>query len=276
MNTHLMENYPGLMEALDGEMTPKFLATCSSDGIPNIVPCTSLTSAGDVENRLIFGNFLMRESVDNLNQNPKVGVMVITPDLEGWILQGDFVEWQQTGPYADYLNNSDLLRYNAYTGIRNAGVIQIRRVIRHFQISKQRVLADYLLARACSPSKKKGSSSEAVVLPPVVRKNFSLLMAVRILSFLGNDGYPLVIPALSLQPSGESTFVCAPGMFGDILELLDSGSPVAASLLTFDAVSFQVKGRWLESRKFLGSPVGFMSVTSVYAGGPPIPGRQVA
>jgi hypothetical protein len=56
------------------------------------------------------------------------------------------------------------------------------------------VLADYLLARACSSSKEKGSSSEAVALPPVVGKNFSLLMAVRILTFLDSDGYPLVIP----------------------------------------------------------------------------------
>ena len=137
--------------------------------------------------------------------------------LEGWILQGDFGEWQQTGPYADYLNNSDLLRYNAYPGIRNSGVIQVRKVIRHFRISKQRVLADYLLASACSPSKEKGGSSEAVALPPVVGKNFSLLMAVRILTFLDSDGYPLVIPTLSLQPSGKSMLVCAPGSFGDMV-----------------------------------------------------------
>ncbi|MCJ7626413.1 MAG: pyridoxamine 5'-phosphate oxidase family protein [Anaerolineaceae bacterium] len=276
MNTHLIENYPGLMEALAGEMIPKFLATRSGDGIPNIVPCTSLTSAGDVDDRLIFGNFLLRKSVDNLNQNPYVGIMVITPALEGWILQGNFMEWQQTGTYVDYLNNSDLLRYNAYTGIRNAGVIQIQKVIRHFRISKQRVLIDYLLARAATCSKAKGSSGEAVVMPPVVRRNFSLMMAVRMLAFLDGDGYPLVTPTLSLQPTGENTLVCAQGMFADILELLDSGSPVAASLLTFDAVSFQTKGCWLGSRNLMGAPVGTMSVTSVYAGGPPIPGRRVA
>lgn len=120
--------------------------------------------------------------------------------------------------YADYLNNSDLLRYNSYTGILNAGVIQVRKVIRHFRISKQRVLADYLLARTCSYSKEKGSSREAVALPLVVRKNYSLLMAVRILAFLDSDGYPLVIPTLSLQPSGKSMLVCAPGMFGDMLD----------------------------------------------------------
>ncbi|MBU0511501.1 MAG: pyridoxamine 5'-phosphate oxidase family protein [Chloroflexi bacterium] len=276
MSTNFIETHPGLMEALAGEMTPKFLATRSGEGIPNIVPCTSLTSAGDVDDRLIFGNFLLRKSVDNLNQNPHVGIMVITPDLEGWILQGDFVEWQQTGTYADYLNNSDLLRYNAYTGIRNAGVVQVRKVIRHFHISKQRVLADYLLARAATYSKAEGSSGDATVMPPVVRKNFGLMMAVRILTFLDGEGYPLVTPTLSLQPAGERRLVCAQGLFADMLSSLAAGSPVAASLLTFDVVSFQAKGLWLGSRHFLGAPVGAMSVTSVYAGGPPIPGRRVA
>ncbi len=285
MCTNFIETQPGLMEALSDEMTPKFLATRSSDGIPNIVPCTSLTLAGDVvrprspqvADRLIFGNFLLRKSVRNLNQDSRVGILVITTALEGWVLQGDFLEWQQTGAYVDHLNNSDLLRYNAYTGVRNAGVIQVRAVARHFRLSKLRVLADYLLARAAAISPKaKGSSAEATVMPPVVRENFSLMTAVRVLAFLDGEGYPLATPALSLQPAGESALVCAEGLFADMLKPLVAGDPVAASLLTFDVVSFQAQGRWLGSRRLLGAPVGAMSVTSVYAGGPPIPGRQVA
>lgn len=277
MSANFIETQPGLMEALSDEMTPKFLATRSSDGIPNIVPCTSMTLAADVDDRLIFGNFLLRKSVDNLNQDPRVGVLVITTDLEGWVLQGDFLEWQQTGAYVDHLNNTDLLRYNAYTGVRNAGVIQVRKVMRHFRISKLRVLADYLLARTAAFSPKAvGSLGEMTVMPPVVRKNFSLMMAVRILAFLDGEGYPLVAPMLSLQPVGESALVCAQGLFADIMAPLAAGASVAASLLTFDVVSFQAKGRWLGSRRLMGAPVGTMSVTSVYAGGPPIPGRQVA
>ena len=276
MNTHLINNYPGLKKALAGEMTPKFLATRSSDGIPNIVPCTSLTLAGDVEDRLIFGNFLLRKSVDNLNQDTRVSIMVITADLEGWILQGDFAEWQQTGAYADHLNNSDLLRYNAYTGIRNAGVIQIKRVFRHFRISKIRVMIDYLLARVAAFSKTEGYSNQGMELPPVVKKNFGLIMAVRILTFLDDEGYPLAVPTLSLQPAGENRLLCTQGLFANTIEKLAVDSPVAASLLTFDVVSFQAKGHWLGSSCLMGASTGSMLVTSVYAGGPPIPGRQVA
>jgi hypothetical protein len=152
----------------------------------------------------------------------------------------------------------------------------VREVVRHFRISKLRVLADYLLARAAAYSQVGERTDGTVVMPTVVRENFSPMTAVRMLAFLGDEGYPLVTPVLSLQPRGTSTLVCALGLFAELLEPLAAGAPVAATLLTLDVVSFQAQGRWLGGRRLLGAPVGAMSVTSVYAGGPPIPGRQVA
>lgn len=269
----LLATQPGLLQALSHEMTPKFLATRSASGVPNIVPCTSIMPAGDIEDRLIFGNFLLHKSVDNLDANPRVGILVLTTDLEGWVLQGEFQSWQRAGDYVDRLNSTDLLRYNAYTGIRNAGIIQVGAVLRHFQISKLQVLADYLLARA---SRAPAAPDGATAMPLPVQERFSPMTAVRALAFLDGQGYPLVAPVLSLQPAGESALVCAPGPFAGLLEPLALGTPVAASLLTLDVVSFQAKGLWLGEHRLLGVRLGAMSVTAVYAGGPPIPGRQVA
>jgi hypothetical protein len=270
----LLATYDGLLEALSGEMTPKFLATRSAEGIPNVVPVTSIMPAGDVEDRLIFGNFLLHKSVGNLDADPRLGILVITTDLEGWVLQGDFLGWQRTGDYVERVNGTDLLRYNAYTGIRNAGIIQVRKVLRHFRISKLRVLADYLLAWAAARAPVR--PAEFTAMPPVVREKFSPLTAVRVLAFLDKEGYPQAAPVLSLQPAGENALVCAEGLAADLLKPLLPGTPVAASLLTLDVVSFQAKGQWLGSRRVAGAPVGAMGVTAVYAGGPPIPGRQVA
>ena len=113
-------------------------------------------------------------------------------------------------------------------------------------------------------------------MPLPVCERFSLMTAVRVLAFLDGEGYPLVAPLFSLQPAGESALVCAEGLSAELLEPLPAGDPVAASLLTLDVVSFQAKGRWLGNRRLLGAPIGAMSVTAVYAGGPPMPGRQVA
>lgn len=98
----LLATQPGLLQALSHEMTPKFLATRSTGGIPNVVPCTSIMPAGDVEDRLILGNFLLHKSASNLDADPRVGILVMTTDLEVWMLQGEFLAWQRTGDYGSH------------------------------------------------------------------------------------------------------------------------------------------------------------------------------
>ena len=48
----------------------------------------------------------------------------------------------ETGPYVERQMNSSLLRYNPYTGIRNAGIIRVRSLEGRFRISKVRVASD--------------------------------------------------------------------------------------------------------------------------------------
>src|SRR5512136_1053893 len=141
----ILEQTPDLLDALRGEMTPKFLATRNADGVPNVVPCISILPADDQPDTLFFGNFLLRKSIQNLKQDARVGILVVTPQLQGWILSGDLIEFQRAGPYVDRQMSGPLLRYNAYTGIRDAGVLRVISVDRSFGISKLQVLTEYLL-----------------------------------------------------------------------------------------------------------------------------------
>ena len=121
---HLLQETPGLLDALKGEMTPKFLATRNTEGVPNVVPVISILPEDEQSDTLFFGNFLLRKSIKNLEEDHRVGILVITQELQGWILKGDFLEFQRTGSYVDRQMSSSLLRYNAYTGIRTAGIIR--------------------------------------------------------------------------------------------------------------------------------------------------------
>ena len=76
------------------------------------------------------------------------------------------------------------------------------------------------------------------------------------------------LPALSLQPVGERMLIARTE------PTLPTPSPMvqaAANTLTFEAVSYQAKGHWLD-----GENPGRLLVQEVYAGGPPIPGGRVA
>ncbi len=257
----ILEQTPGLLEALRGEMTPKFLATRSPQGTPNVVPLISLTPADDQPDVLFFGNFLLRKSIQNLKQDTRVGILVITPELKGWILKGDFLEFQRTGPYVDRQMSSNLLRYNAYTGIRDAGLVRIAAVEGRFAISKVQVALDFFLAKLAAGSAGKRTTG-GVVIPLPVRQEFARMAAVKVLAWLKGDGYPVAVPCLSLQPAGERGLVGRPGTLRP-----PENAPAAANILTFAAVSYQVKGQWAG---------GALQVQEVYAGGPPLPGGRVA
>lgn len=261
----------GLLSALRGEMTPKFLATRSTQGIPNVVPCISLLPAEDQEDTLFFGNFLLRKSIRNLQEDQRVSILVVTPELQGWTLQGEFIEFQRSGPYVDLQKSSSHLRYNAYTGVRNAGLIRVNRVESAFVLSKLRVMKDYLLARLAAfrqgNDQGAGSASD-VIIPLAVQREFARMAAVKCLAWIGQDGYPQVIPALSLQPAGKSKLACRKkaGLPSPPVE-----AKVAANILTFEAISYQAKGHWSESNQ-----TGVVRVEEIYAGGPPYPGGRIA
>jgi hypothetical protein len=264
----VLDQTPGLLNALRGEMTPKFLATRSPDGVPNVVPCVTMLPAKDQPDTLFFGNFLLRKSIKNLKQDTRIGVLVITPELRGWILKCDFVEFQRTGPYVERQMSGSLLRYNAYTGVRDAGIIRVKSVEQAFSISKLQVARDYMLARLAALRQGRRADG-GVMMPLAVRREFSKMVAVKVLAWVGEDGYPTVIPALSLQPAGEKVLVGWKGQ-----SRLPSPPPsalVATNILTFEAISYQAKGQWFGSGRQAA-----IQVQEVYAGGPPLPGGRVA
>lgn len=264
---HVLRETPGLLEALKGEMTPKFLATRNSKGVPNVVPVVSILPADDQPDTLFFGNFLLRKSIKNLEEDTRVGVLVITQALQGWILKGDFLGFQRTGAYADQQMSSSLLRYNAYTGIRNAGIIRVRSVEEAFRISKLQVAKDYLFARLAA-LRESASKEGGVEIPLPVRKEFAKMAAVKVLAWVGEDSYPVAVPALSLQPARTETLVCWKGArFPEPKQ----DALVASNLLTLEAISYHVKGHWTSSGK-----MGAVKIQEVYAGGPPIPGGRLA
>ena len=276
----ILEDEPGLLDALRGAMAPKFLATRGPDdengsGAPNVVPCVSILPADDQPDVLFFGNFLLRKSIKNLERDPRLAVLVITENLDGWVLKGDFIEFQRTGPYVDRQMNSDLLRYNAYTGIRNAGVLRVRSLEWSFSISRLQVARDFALARlACLRGNIRKISdrplgSQVTTIPLPTRREFARMIAVKVLAWIEQDGYPIVVPALSLQPVGEHGLVGRLDMRG--LPTPPPGVLAAANILTFEAISYQAKGRW-----FPFGNSGVLQVQEVYAGGPPYPGGRVA
>jgi len=263
---------PAIVEALAGERTPKFLATLNPEGVPNVVPIISLEAVD--ESTIIFGEFMMWKTRRNLEANPRVCVAVMTAS-QGWVIKGDFQEFQRSGPHFDRIMASDTFRYNAYAGIRNAGVIRVGSVVRAFGISRLTVLLDMARARWFARRARR-RSVDGVTVPIQVRQKFARLQAAKFLAYLDSDGYPDIVPVLSLIPADEQIFVFSAGPAAPALAALSPGAKVAASVLTFEPLAYQIKGEFLGAERSLGRLAGVVAVQEVYSASPPLPGQRIA
>lgn len=224
---------------------PKFMATVDNQGRPNLVVITSFEY---YRNQIIFGNLFLWKSAVNLEQNPSIAVLVIDPNLNYFTMEGKCAGFQETGELFDHLNRSEMVRYNAYTGFRSAGVMELSLVSPVQKLSPVSMLGAYLRLSL--------SGSAAPRFPKAVADKFSVLKSIKI---------------AALYDAGRFTLLPLPavGISGDYLRTtakLPEKAKYAANVITPAVVSFQVKGT-VERQG--------LKIEQVYAAGLPVPGKLI-
>ncbi len=232
-------------ELLNKPFSPKFLATKDRNGLPNLVVITAMEYYRE---KLIFGNLFMWKTAENLNNEPEVTVLAADSQLNYFCLKGHFSGWQETGEFVERLNNSEMVRYNAYSGIRAAGVIDIKETTPPAKLHPAKVLVEYLKSRTVF----RGGKAD---FPEPAAKVFERLDSIKPAAYQDGTLEVILLPAVRVNGSYLQTSVTLP-----------VGRPFAACGLTADIVSFQVKGTV--------EPEG-LKVTRAYANGPPVPGKLI-
>ncbi len=271
----LTQNDIGLISGLK---TPKFLATVNSSNIPNVVPIISLTAVS--EDILIFGELMIQKTRVNLEENFKVAVLIFSENFDLLIIRGDFQGFQKSGKYLEILNENPFYRYNAYLGVSRAGVIKVREVVSRDTLSSFKMLKDYLFTKIICLFLmkflgKKSTTGYNNKIPHQVNEKFKRLKAVKVFSFIGENGYPAIITAMSMLPINNSKLVfCASDNISNLAQI-NLNSIVASSVITKEPVSYQIKGEWKGVKKCFGLAVGLVEVREVYSACPPRPGERI-
>ena len=263
-----MELAQEVRELFAEEMAAKFLATVDPEGRPNVALIVTLQPPPDGRaDRLIFGEFLMWRTREYLEGNPRVAAAVVDPKLRMASLTGDFAGFERTGPYKEALDASSLMRYNAYSGMRAAGVIEVREAFPARRASMATVPLGYLAVRL----RRARDAAGGAAMPEMVREKFLRLTSVKALAVMGEDGYPRIHPVMAVAAAGESAFVL--GISGYNRELARLRAPCAAALcvLTLDIKSYKVKGELIP----LGPRALLFRVCEVFNAMPPLAGDLI-
>jgi hypothetical protein len=178
----------------------------------------------------------------------------------------------ESGPPLELLNRKDLFRYNAYLGVRRAAVIELDRVSARRRYSKLEAASELLPVKLWSFI---AGRREAQALPPRVAEKYARAQALKVIAFRDAEGYPAAVPVLSLTPSGSRELLFGTRLAGAALEGLAPGAPLAASVITFDPIAYQVKGTYLGRSLSPAGWTGRMRVEEVYSASPPLPGERI-
>lgn len=250
------------------EMAAKFLATADASGKVNVALIVTLQPPpGDRNDRLIFGEFLMWRSKRNLEENPRVAAAAVNMKLKMGTLRGDFQGFEKKGDYKDFIDVSPFMRYNAYSGVRAAGVIDVREVEYIGGPFMPTLAVDFLRLRMSGGESVEGKVS----IPSLVREKFAKLTSIKALAVMGEDGYPRVFPVLTVAPAGEGGFKLWAAGYNRGMMDIEVPCRAAMSLVTMDAKSYKVTGRLRSG----GRRTLLFEVEEVYNAMPPLAGERI-
>ena len=263
----------GALEIFRGPLNPKFLATVGEDGRPNVVLIISITAPTD--DHLAFGEFMIWKTKKNLLNNNKIYIYAFTQKLKATAGRALFKGFVKTGPEVDYINNMDLFRYNAYTGIRSAGIIQPLSEFPTFRIPVVSSLTGMGLLQAGKTLFKLTTGKSEIEIPEAVREKFDKPLGFKVISFVEEDGFPIIFLTMAMKLVGD--YLIFPiNSQNKKIKKFSEGSPVAVNILTLEPASYQLKGIYEGYSRWGTTPVGKIRVTEVYSASPPVPGKLIS
>lgn len=255
------------------EEAAKFLATASGEGVPNVVLVVSQTPAGKGE--VAFGEFMMVKTKANLDENPRIASIVITDKLEMAGFKAEVQGWTESGPYVEKINSIGFFRYNAYTGIRNVAVARIvERLPLAESVPFPKVGVEFLAMRTLARVGR-GPGAGGVNIPEPVRAKFNGIMSVKVIAYIGEDGFPAVAPVFGVLVRAPGELLFKISSYNEGIRRLKPGARIAANALTMDLMTYQVKGRLERFEKRLGLEVGVVALEEAYSCMPPLVGDRI-
>jgi len=245
------------------------IATVTEEDLPHMTLLTSVMAAKP--GQLIVGEFCQGKSKEYMQRTAKIGFAILTLDKKLWRGKALWTHLKKEGSEYEIYNNQPMFRYNTYFGINTVHYFDLKETTVGSSLPLASVVKSALLTKMAKGSAAKGNSER--VLSHFGEKLFNGLDSIKFLSFIGDDGFPVIIPAIQCQTADSSRLAFHPGAFGDELNMLKPGMTVAIFCLTMQMEDVLVRGIFNGYSRYRGVKLGTLDIDWVYNSMPPNHGR---
>jgi hypothetical protein len=245
------------------------LATVTPDGLPHVTLISTLMACAP--GQLCFGQFTEGLSKKHILSNPKVGFLIMSLDKDLWRGVASYTHFSKAGPEYDYYNSVPMFRYNAYFGVHTVYYLDLVSHTGKTPLPMNKIVFAALrtmLARTLG--RKPGKQA---VLNAWTRAFLDKLDTLKFLSYVGEDGYPLIIPAIQTQSLDAGHVLFSTSVYEHELESIPPGADLSVFGMALTMEDVLLRGKFVGIRRVGGIRTGVVQVDWVYNPMPPVPGQ---
>jgi len=257
------------IQAFAPELKIGLLATVNRAGLPHLTLISSLSACSSTQ--VIWGQFTEGQSKTHVRENPKTGFLIMSLQKELWRGKATFTHTAQGGPEFERYNNQPMFRYNAYFGIHTVYYMDLMEHTGRQPLPMNAIVGAAfrtLFARTIG-----GPRGGKAVLNGWTRGLMNKLDHLKFISYVGSDGYPVIVPIIQAQASDHEHVIFALGAYGDELRAVPPGADVAVFGMALSMEDVLMRGEFRGIRRIAGVPCGMVTVNWVYNPMPPVPGQ---
>ncbi len=245
------------------------LATVTPQGLPHVTMLSTLMACGPT--RLAFGQFTEGMSKHHLRTNPRAGFMIMGLDRTLWRGEASYTHSERQGTEYEFYNNVPMFRYNSYFGVHTVHYLDLVAHTGRAALPMNRIIfaaVQTMMARTLARP-----AAGEVVFNPWTRRFMNKLDNLKFLSYVREDGFPVIIPAIQTQCLGSGQLAFATSVYSDELNAIPAGAVVAAFGLALTMEDVLLRGVYQGIHRRGGVRVGLVDVDWVYNPMPPVPGQ---
>ncbi|HPS85174.1 MAG TPA: pyridoxamine 5'-phosphate oxidase family protein [Spirochaetota bacterium] len=244
------------------------IATVNSEGAPHISLITSIQPLG--ADKLVFGEFSYGLSKWHVRNNPKSAFLMMTMDKSLWRGKSLWKERKKEGPEYIMYNEKPMFRYNTYFGINTVHYLDMIECGGKESLPLIKIILSVLLTRLSGKVKKKTSVDP---LSNLSISFFNRMDSLKFLAYVGDDGYPEIIPVIQCRAASSESIVFSPAAYSDEMKKIPEGAEVAVFAMTLDMESVLVRGNFQGYKRSNFVNRGTVEIDWVYNSMPPVHGQ---
>jgi hypothetical protein len=257
------------MTEFEPEAKVGLIATINKEGLPHITLITALQAKDPTH--LIWGQFTEGMSKKNVIENPHTAFLIMTMDKSLWRGKAIYTHYEKEGSDYEMFNKKPMFRYNCYCGIHTVYYMDLVETYGREGLPLGRIVMSSLLTMAARARAKTKLSDP--ILKPWAHKVFNRLDSLKFISYVGNDGFPAIIPLIQCQASDSRRLAFSPLAYGSELSSLEDGKKVAVFALTLDMEDILIRGNFQGFERYNGVKLGTIDIDWAYNSMPPKQGQ---